>query len=432
MQTPFAINIQRIVPGGRGIAFHDGQAVFAPLTVPGDTVEVTRYRDRKGYLEVLDSRLLHPSPERVSPPCPYFGSCGGCDFQQMSYSQQLAAKQGLLLDALRRIGKIQVDTSRIRLHASPQVGYRNRLQLKLVQSGDCLSWGFYKVSSHEVCAVDACLIASGRLWERLEVLRQVLESMPQVAGRLEELEAFLGDDQECLITMSLRDMPPGLRDAAGPIQSAISSLEEQGFRVSLCDSAGRSHAVAGKGFVSKTAGGFRYRVSHGSFFQVNDSMLATLQNAATQGYAGKKALELFSGVGFFSLPLAKSFEQLELTEGNPAAIADLRENLRENGIENCQLYLGNLANLLKARPLPFGEADLLLIDPPRTGLLKETVQEVAGLAARDFVYVSCDPSMLARDLRILVSCHYEIVSLDLLDLFPQTHHLETVARLRRS
>jgi 23S rRNA (uracil1939-C5)-methyltransferase len=431
MPVPFIIDIQRIVPGGRGIGFHQGQAVFAPLAVPGDRLEVLRWTDRKGYLEVLESRLIHASPERVSPPCPYFGFCGGCDFQQMSGSQQLAAKLDMLIDALRRIGKIQVEGSQIRLHAGETSGYRNRLQLKPVQSGEGLSWGFYKVGSHEVCAVETCLIASNPLWEQLEILRKEMARLPQVTARLDEVEVFWGDDKECLVALNLRDVPRDFKEVLSQMQSAKESLASHGFSLSLFDFRGQSHLLCGRGFVWKTVGAFRYRVSHGAFFQVNDPMLSVLQSTATQGLAGKRALELFCGVGFFTLPLSRNFEHVEVLEGNPAAVADLEENLRENRGENCRISRSDLLGALRAGQLRSGQFDLLLIDPPRTGLPKTTVEAIARLDCRDFVYVSCDPATLARDLKILLSCNYEIVSLDLLDLFPQTHHLETVARLQK-
>ena len=431
MSVPFLVDIQRIVPGGRGIGFHRGQAVFAPLAVPGDRLEVLRWTDRKGYLEVLESRLTHPSPERISPPCPYFGSCGGCDFQQMSGSQQLAAKRDILIDALRRVGKIQVDASQIRLNASETSGYRNRLQLKPVQSGEELSWGFYKMGSHEVCAIETCLIASNPLWEQLEILRKELAKLPQVAARLAEVEVFWGDDKECLVTLTLRDVPRDLNEIFSQMQSAKESLATHGFSVSLFDFRGQSQLLCGRGSVWKTVGAFRYRVSHGAFFQVNDPMLSILQTTATRGLAGNRVLELFCGVGFFTLPLSRGFEQIEVVEANVAAVADLEENLRENRVENCHISSSDLSGALRAGRLLSSHFDLLLIDPPRTGLPKATVEAIANLNCRDFVYVSCDPATLARDLKILLSCNYEIVSLDLLDLFPQTHHLETVARLRK-
>ena len=314
MSDPFIVDIRRIGPGGRGIGFHQGQAVFAPLAVPGDRLEVLRWTDRKGYLEVLESRLAHPSPERVSPPCPYFASCGGCDFQQMSGSQQLAAKQDILIDALRRIGKVHVEASQIRLHTCESSGYRNRLQLKPVQSGEGLSWGFYKTSSHEVCAVETCLIASKALWAQLEILQKELARLPQIAARLDEMEVFWGDDDDkaCLVTLTMRDLPRDFNEILSQMQSAREPLASHGVSVSLIDSKEQSHLLCGPGFVWKTVGDFRYRVSHGAFFQVNDPMLSELQSTATQGLVGQSALELFCGVGFFTVPLSKDFEQVEV------------------------------------------------------------------------------------------------------------------------
>jgi 23S rRNA (uracil1939-C5)-methyltransferase len=431
MSAPFLLDIQRIVPGGRGLGLHQGQVVFAPLAVPGDRLEVRRWAEHKGYLEVLDSRLVHLSPDRVSPPCPYFGSCGGCDFQQMSASQQTVAKRDMLIDALRRVGKIQLDPSQIRLHRCESSGYRNRLKLKPIQDAKKLSWGFYKMGSHEVCKVDACLIASSALWAQLEILGKVLSEIPEVATRIEEVEVFWGDERKCLVTVTLRDVPRELAEILSPTQSAAGFLESHGFSVSVVDSRGQSHLWCSPGFVWKTVGTFRYRVSHGAFFQVNDLMLPILQSLATQGLAGTKALELFCGVGFFTLPLSSSFERVEVMEGNPVSVADLKENLSENQIKNCSVAGGDLLSALREGRLLSGQFDLLFIDPPRAGLPKPTVEAIAGLNCRDFVYVSCDPATLARDLKILRSSNYEIVSLDLLDLFPQTHHLETVARLRK-
>jgi 23S rRNA (uracil1939-C5)-methyltransferase len=192
-----------------------------------------------------------------------------------------------------------------------------------------------------------------------------------------------------------------------------------------------SHLLCGPGFVWKTAGGVRYRVSHGAFFQVNDPMMPVLQRTATQGLAGQCALELFCGVGFFTVPLSRNFTQIEVLEGNPFAVNDLKENLRENGVENCRISGSDLSAAMHAGRWRSGQFDLLFIDPPRSGLPKATVEAIARLGCPNFVYVSCDPATLARDLRILLSSGYEIVSLDLLDLFPQTHHLETIARLRK-
>lgn len=432
MQRPIFVDIQRIVPGGRGMGLVDGKIAFAPLSVPGDQLEVLSWSDRKGYLDILKSRLVCPSPERVSPPCGYFGSCGGCDFQQMSGRRQLTAKRDILVDALRRVGKIQVEASQIQLHACETTAYRNRLQLKLLQAGREFSWGFYKIGSHEVCAVDSCLVASKALWKQQEILREQLAALPQIASRTDEVEVFSGDDQECLVTLALRDVSPGFDEMGSQLQSATEFLASHGFHVSLLDSGGQYRRLCGKGFVWKTVGAFRYRVSHGAFFQVNDPMLPVLQTTATQNLSGAKALELFCGVGFFTLPLSRSFERLEVVEGNAAAVADLEENLRSHQAESCRISDRDLSDALRTGRYRPGQFDLLLIDPPRTGLPKAVVEAIARLNCRDVVYVSCDPATLARDLKVFVACKYELVTLDLLDLFPHTHHLETIVRLRKA
>ncbi len=286
-----------------------------------------------------------------------------------------------------------------------RLGYRNRLQLKPVQSGEGLSWGFYKTGSHEVCAVETCLIASKALWAQLEILRKELARLPQIAARLDEVEVFWGDDddKECLVTLTMRDLPRDFNEILSQMQSAKEPLASHGFSVSLIDSKEQSHLLCGPGFVWKTVGGFRYRVSHGAFFQVNDPMLSELQSTATQGLAGQSALELFCGVGFFTVPLSKDFEQVEVVEGNPFAVADLEENLRENRVENCRISGSDLSAALRAGRWREGQFDLLFIDPPRSGLPKTTIEAITRLNCPNFVYVSCDPATLARDLKILLS-----------------------------
>jgi 23S rRNA (uracil1939-C5)-methyltransferase len=434
LRESFTITVERIVPGGCGLAFYEGRAVFVPLAVPGDRVLVREFKDRKSYLEVVDREVVQPSSERTSPPCPYFGSCGGCDFQQMAYDHQVTAKREILRDALRHIGKLEVPASQVRTHSSLALGYRNRLQLKLVHSPHGLSWGFYKAASHEVCGIDRCLIASPQLWQQLETLRRAIEAVPAICRQMDEADVFLGDDGDCLVDLTLLDAQPNLEALASEFYSGGELGEYSRLHVALSissDPSRQSVPVSGDRFVWKTVGEFKYRVSHGSFFQVNDSMLPMLREVATKGYAGRRALELFCGVGFFTLPLAQKFEIVHAVEVNHTALSDLKCNLEVNDVPNVLMseidarsYFGNRNSLLR-------EADLLLIDPPRAGLPREIIQVIAGLGVKEVVYVSCDPATLARDLRILRAHAYGIVSLELLDLFPQTHHLETVAHLKK-
>jgi len=436
LRVPFTVTIERIIPGGRGLARHEGRAVFVPHVVSGDQIRVQNVNDRRSYLEVMEFDILSPSAERVPPPCRYFGQCGGCDFQQMSDARQLAAKEEMLLDALRHIGKIDFQDSQIRVHASPSTGYRNRLQLKPIVSERRFSWGYYEAGSHEVCGVEECLISSPLLWRELEGLKRTLEAVPSVCRHVEEVDVFLGDDG-CLAELILREAPGGLSAAAESLR-VVEHPSGLNLRLRLPTSGGKwssevRHAtVCGSGYVWKAVEPFRYRVSHGAFFQINDPMLPLLRNVATEGCRGENALELFCGVGFFCLQLARNFGRVHAVEINPAAVSDLKAGLQANSIVNCDVFEADLRVFLSRHSNLSQNMDLLLIDPPRAGLPKEAVHAVAEIRAREIVYVSCDPATLSRDLRILREHQYEIASLDLLDLFPQTHHLEAVARLRRS
>src|SRR5262245_23005492 len=168
VKAPFLVKIERIIPGGRGLAFKDGHATFVPLTVPGDSILIQQFRDKRHYLEVQSMELIEGAPQRAVPPCPHFGDCGGCDFQQMTYDFQLQCKRDVLLDALNRVGKIRLTPSEIPLIPSPPFAYRNRLQLK-VSGKNLLSWGFYANGSRRVCPVQHCLIGSEGLWQLLPV-----------------------------------------------------------------------------------------------------------------------------------------------------------------------------------------------------------------------------------------------------------------------
>ena len=193
----------------------------------------------------------------------------------------------------------------------------------------------------------------------------------------------------------------------------------------------RTLRVLGPGFVHKTVGEWKFRVSRGSFFQVNEFMLEILIQRATQGPRGARALDLFCGVGFFTLPLATKFDLVWAVDQNAAAILDIESNARANRCRNCRIFHRDLDTFLRDRRRDLEELDLVLLDPPRSGIPKTTVGRVADLKAPRVVYVSCDPSTLARDLAIFLGRGYAVESLEIVDLFPQSHHLETIARLKR-
>jgi 23S rRNA (uracil1939-C5)-methyltransferase len=348
----------------------------------------------------------------------------------MTYECQLHSKREILLDALRRVGKIRLSPSEISLVASPPVAYRNRLQLK-VSNTDNFSWGFFANASRRVCPVQRCLIASEKLWQFLPVLQRLIETSPSVRNRLEEVEVFQGDQEQYLVDFRLVATSSGLEQLGLDLRRSMDDWQVKSFTLFLSTPSGEVCKVWGDGHVWKSVDGIEYRVSRGSFFQINDLLLSQLLALGVEGFSGRRALDLYCGVGFFSLGLARSFEEVWAVEKNPCAIEDLRENLLRNQVRNIRIFHEDLVDFLHGSGSSLEDLDLVLLDPPRAGLAKESVAQLAKLSARAVVYVSCDPATLARDLRVFLDHHYELSSVNILDLFPQTHHLETVATLRK-
>ena len=426
---PFEIKIERMIPGGKGIAFLDKRAIFAPLVVPGDRVRVKQALDRGSYLEVLEGELVEASSDRQQPPCQYFGRCGGCDFQQMNDQRQLDSKAEILADALMRVGKIRGAEIRISRVPSPPSAYRNRLQLKVLPQNGRVSWGFFQRASHQVIEVDRCWVATDSLWSVLPKLQAFLERSPLTLNSVTEVEIFQGDGRETLIDVKVK---PDTTDFLLLKNDLLAGPFDWGGRtvsLYLSRSQKRTLRVLGPGYVYKTVGAWRYRISRGSFFQVNDFMLETLKERATQGVGGSMALDLYCGVGFFTLSLAAKFRQVVAVDQNPSAILDLKKNMHDNGFRNCRVSYRELDTFLRVQRRELKDVDLVLLDPPRSGVPRQTVRKVAELQAPKVIYVSCDPSTLARDLAIFLGQGYTVESLEILDLFPQSHHLETVARL---
>ena len=340
-----------MIPGGKGIAFLEKKAVFLPLVVPGDRIRIRQVADRGSYLEVLDSELVQASPDRQQPPCPYFGRCGGCDFQQMNPRRQLDSKAEILTDALHHVGRIRGAESRIVLNPSPVTVYRNRLQLKVLSRNGKVSWGFFERASHRVVEIDRCRIATDALWAILPDLQAFLERSPMTLACLTEVEIFQGDEQESLIDLKLK---PGTDNLSLFKRDLLAGRFDWGSRtvsLYLSRSQKRTLRVLGPGFVHKTVGEWKFRVSRGSFFQVNDFMLESLSQRATQGPGGSRALDLFCGVGFFTLPLATKFDQVWAVDQNAAAILDIESNARANRCRNCRIFHRDL-DTLPAGPPP--------------------------------------------------------------------------------
>jgi 23S rRNA (uracil1939-C5)-methyltransferase len=393
------VRVERILPGGVGLAHAEGQTLFVSLAAPGDLarVRVESVRGRLAFASVAE--VIEPSPARVEPPCPYFGRCGGCDFQQLGYEAQLAAKAEIIRDCLRRVARVE-PPEEIPVAPSPEVWrYRSRARWQHDPRRRLL--GYYERGSHRVCDVADCPVAAPPVNERLIRLRGLMKEgrLPQAA----EFEAVAGDDGVAL------DPPAEAGDDG-----------EQVRRIN----------------------GETYRFDAGCFFQINHALLGPLVAEGLRGAgggdsgdspaadpAGPTALDLYSGVGLFTLPLARRFARVVAVEGHPASAAYARRNLADASLPNARVETSAVGEWLARHAEEVGRADFVLLDPPRAGAEPEAVRGIVRLQPRHVSYVSCDPATLARDLRALLDAGYRIDSVRAFDMFPQTHHVETVVHL---
>lgn len=421
------LRIEKSVYGGSGLARADRKAIFVPLSLPGEVVEAAITQDKGGFANAELQAVLEASPARTVPACPYFGRCGGCHYQHAAYAAQVELKLAILRESLDRAHV--PDVPAITPVTADPLGYRNRIRLHVGRNP--FSLGYKIRNSHENLPVDSCPIASPLLQRALRTLSR--DAVPLEFIRfVTEVELFT-DAAESALLLSLWTVQPGIAaKACGEMFQSLRQIlpELQGigiFSMEKGRSASRLLAHAGSDSLTCATGKHNYRVSLGSFFQVNRFLIDPLVQLVTEGESGTHAWDLYAGVGLFSLPLTKSFPDVTAVESSPAAVRDLRENLR--GTTHRVVASDTTAFLRQAEARRLAVPDLVVVDPPRTGLGRDVTDALRKLRARKITYVSCDPATLSRDLAALVQSGYRLRKMHLLDLFPQTFHLETVTHL---
>ena len=438
------LTIEKLVYGGDGLArlVADEQgrrkAVFVPLVLPGERVEAEILEDRPAFARARATQVMEAVPYRISAPCPHFGSCGGCHYQHASYDDQLRLKQDVLRETLVRIAKLEI--GEITSHASPPWNYRNRTRMHVQSADGEFCAGYYRLGSHTLERVRECPISSPLINRALTEIWKIGEEggFPAAVSGF-ELYATNNDDQLLLqlfadraaqaaefqeLSKTLRNALPELRGVAISHEQVAGSEAVAAPELSTHSGPQQVLAVFGEdALVVKTALG-AYRVSAGSFFQSNRFLADTLVELVTRDRAGKLALDLYAGVGLFSLPLARNFERVVAVESAPRSAADLKHNAPPQ-MRSVAAATEHYLERGGKRP------DYVVVDPPRAGLGRRVAERLAQLGAPALTYVSCDPSTLARDLPALLKAGYRIEEAHLIDLFPQTFHIESVFRLVR-
>jgi len=384
LPTEETLTIEKLIYGGDGLARVDGKVVLIPYVAPGEVVRAEVERVKNDLFRGRVIEVIAAGAARVKAPCPYFEHCGGCQYQHLDYTLQVEQKVAALREVLRRVGKIDFSGD-IGAIAGEPWQYRNRVQLHI----DRGALGYFEQGSRRLCAIESCPIASPALNRAIEALNS---HRAQLGSFTSNVELFTN---EADVQVNVFERAP---------RSVFSVFE----------SIGTSAPIPYQGF----------QVSRNSFFQVNRFLVDRLVACAIAERTGDSALDLYAGVGLFSKALAARFGKVTAVESGKSEFRDLTHNLGDRlSAENATVeeYLARV----DSRP------DFILADPPRAGLTKHVVAALARIQAPALVIVSCDPATLARDLQGLLAGGYRIHKIALVDLFPQTFHLETVVELQR-
>jgi 23S rRNA (uracil1939-C5)-methyltransferase len=428
------LRVEKAIYGGAALAHVPsdvspelaGKAVFVPLALPGELVEATIASDRRSYISATLDSVLEASPTRITPGCEYYGRCGGCHYQHAAYAAQLAMKRSILVEALER-AHVPVPAE-IRVLSADPWAYRNRVRLHVAKFP---ALSYREAASHRDLPVTHCPVAAPILDLAIAAFSELLQKQPALAQTFAEVEFFTTGDQSALLislftkqTRAPELLPQAVAAALVPSLPAL-----QGVRMFSLDPKTRRtqpSAAWGHPSLDYAVGNLRYQVSAGAFFQVNRYLVPALLQEVVAQRSGSIAWDLYAGVGLFAQALAQHFEHVIAVESSPASTVDLARNLHGPGHRR---IMQDTLRFLQSPPIQ--RPDLVVLDPPRAGLGAEVCQRLARVQPKQIVYVSCDPSTLARDLRTLQPSGYRPVALALIDLFPQTFHLETVATLER-
>jgi 23S rRNA (uracil1939-C5)-methyltransferase len=437
------LQIEKIVYGGAGLAHQEegvekGKAVFVPFTLPGEMVEVQLSQKKSGYSEARLLRVIEASRERVAAGCPHFTECGGCQLQHAQYPAQLRIKKEILTETLERAGLTALPE--IEAHSGEPWEYRNRIRLRVATIDDEIRMGYNRRGSEEFLPIEECLIAATLLWRASTELLRLSKTDKNAERWLRaavEIELFT-DANESKLQMNLfvrKAIVSGFNELCERLKAEVHEFVGAGVSVLAEESAQRRRRTErpaagarwGADGIQYRVAGIDYWVSRGGFFQVNRWLIDKMVRVVTGGRSGQLAWDLYAGVGLFSRVLMRNFAQVVAVEGSPTAVVDLAQGLKGKGVRAIN---ATTVDFLRDAVVQRERPELIVLDPPRAGAGVEVCELLARVKAPEIVYVSCDPVTLSRDLRAMVDSGYKVTQLHLMDMFPQTFHLETVAVLR--
>lgn len=427
------ISIQRLGINGEGIGHLEGLTVFVDGALPGETVDVHVYEKHKRYARAKVMHTHMQSPHRKTAPCPLFGKCGGCQLMHLDDEEQLKNKRQRVLDALQRIGKLDVEVLPCIPSPSP-LHYRNKIQLPIL-GGDSLRIGLYAQNSHDLVEIDHCMIHCPLGDLAFQKIKTILKQAQIPEGILKTLliKTAVSTAQVLVILVTqgaaeLGSLAEQILESMPEIKGVVQNIHTSSNNVIL----GKTfRTLAGQDSIEEKLCGLYFKVSPASFFQVNPAQAENLYQKALEfaDLKGKeKVLDAYCGVGTLSLILAQRAHAVIGVECVPDAIKDAGENARRNQIDNVKFVCDTAENFIST----LKDVDVAVINPPRKGCESSFLENLSLLRPERIVYISCDPATLARDLAFLCQRGYQIDHVQPFDMFPQTAHVECVVKIVKS
>ena len=401
------VTVEKVIYGGAGLARHEGKVVFLPFTAAGDRVKARIVEQKKNFLRASVVEILEPGPGRQVPPCPHFGSCGGCQWQHLEYSRQLEAKRAILEEIFHHRFP-ETRNLKIDMKGCPEpFGYRSRARIQMRGFGDNSKIGFFQFHAHDVEDVESCPLFLPLLNTALKSIRETRRSAASDPG-VQQMELACSSEEGAWAAANLHTAG----DPTIEVETGSGGSEEI--------------------LLLRRVGEFAYLVSPSTFFQANDFLLEELVetvNDLSKDRGTGAALDLFSGVGLFTLPLARHFQRVVAIEESALASRLCARNARDAGLANVEVICAEASAWMPAEASD-RTFDLIVLDPPRAGASSKVFERLIQWRVPTILYVACDPQTLARDLALLSPRFYEIDFVRGYDLFPQTYHFETIVRLR--
>lgn len=443
----YTFAIEGIGHSGEGVGRCEGFTVFVPHALPGEMAQVEITEVRTNFARGRLHQVITANSQRVTPPCPVYEQCGGCQLQHLSYAGQLATKQQAVRDALDRIGKLTEVTVKPILGMQHPWRYRNKAQFPVGQQGEKVVIGCYASGSHTIVPTTECLIQQSMNDRLMSAVSQIATELGVTPydettgqGILRHVMGRVGiatGEVMAVVVTTQKDFPGNnelvrrLKESLPDLISIQQNINSAKTNVIL----GRETIIRwGAPFIQDRIGRFVFQISAESFFQVNSLQTQVLYEQAVQAaglVGGEMVFDLYSGTGTISLFLAQKAGQVYGIEYSSVAVKDAEKNAQVNDVKNVRFFAGDVADKIIDLRDKGIVPDVIVLDPPRAGCAESVLRTAAAMGPRRMVYVSCNPATLARDLAILVEHGYVIGDVQPVDMFPQTYHVECIAVIER-